>query len=63
MQSTKTGQWVSGFDQGRRRVTDALTSHGYVVGDVQNWGNTQTFKQCDGGYAGSNGLVNWIKEY
>jgi hypothetical protein len=27
---------------------------------VQFWGNTQTFRQCDGDDASSNGKVNWI---
>jgi hypothetical protein len=54
------GSQGSGFDQGRNRLTRELTAAGYSVGDVQFWGNTQTFRQCDGDDASSNGTVNWI---
>lgn len=57
----QNGPQGSGFDQGRKRVTDSLVNDGYVVGDVQDWDNEQSFKQCDGGDASSNGTVNWIK--
>lgn len=57
----QNGPQGSGFDQGRLRLSEALVDAGYVFTDVQYWGNTRTFKQCDGGRAGSNGSVYWIK--
>jgi hypothetical protein len=52
----------SGFDQGRRRWTSIIRNklpHHHHVTKVY-WGNTASFKQCDGDSAGSNGWVNWI---
>jgi hypothetical protein len=54
------GSLGSGFDQGRNRLTGDFVAAGYSIGDVQFWGNTQTFRQCDGDDASSNGKVNWI---
>jgi hypothetical protein len=53
----KTVNGWSGFDAGRRAVYEALRGHhaySYV-----NYGNSRQFKQCDGDYAGSNGIVGW----
>ena len=47
----------SGFDMGRRAVYEAMRgTHEY---DYVNYGNTRQFRQCDGDYAGSNGIVGW----
>lgn len=43
----------SGFDQGRRRLVDAFSTH-YEEGNW--WGNTRNFQQCDGDWAGSDGI-------
>jgi hypothetical protein len=56
----ENGSLGSGFDQGRNRLTGEFVAAGYSIGDVQFWGNTQTFRQCDGGDASSDGKVNWI---
>lgn len=42
----------SGFDQGRRSIQNGFSSHSQ---STTNWGNTRSFQQCDGGWAGSNG--------
>ncbi len=50
----------SGFDQGRRQLRMAMEAGGHAWTSTY-WGNTQSFKQCDGGYASSDGytvLVN-----
>ena len=55
-------QGNSGFDQGRKRIFNALygqSGHTYALSE--NWGNTQEFKQCDGDWAGSNGTVFWFR--
>ncbi len=47
----------SGFDAGRRALYQAmLGTHEY---DYVNYGHTRQFRQCDGDYAGSNGIVGW----
>lgn len=54
-------QW-SGFDQGRKRIFEALYGkNGHTFAGSVNWGNTREFKQCDGDYAGSNGTVFWFR--
>jgi hypothetical protein len=52
------GPGGSGFDQGRWRVYDLLVTR-HHWGGYQNWGNTRSFRQCDGDYAGSAGYVGW----
>jgi hypothetical protein len=53
----KTVNGWSGFDAGRRAIYDAmLGEHEY---DYVIYGNSRQFRQCDGDYAGSNGLVGW----
>jgi hypothetical protein len=55
-----SGPGGSGFDQGRdellRRFTSAEHSSSLVW-----WGNTQSFKQCDGDYAASDGWTAFIE--
>jgi hypothetical protein len=53
---TKDG---SGFDQGRRKITNIFRPLFPVHGIY--WGNTRAIKQCDGDYAGSNGHVEAIR--
>jgi hypothetical protein len=53
----KTVNGWSGFDEGRHAIYLALLGeHEY---DYVNYGNTRQFRQCDGDYAGSDGLVGW----
>jgi hypothetical protein len=48
------GAGGSGFDQGRDELRDRFAAAGHAWSRVW-WGNTQSFKQCDGDYAGSDG--------
>jgi hypothetical protein len=50
----------SGFDQGRRalRIAFENAGHGWYS---RFWGNTQSFKQCDGDYASSDGYTVFIR--
>lgn len=50
----------SGFDQGRDELVRRFTSAGHSSSRVW-WGNTQSFKQCDGDYAGSDGWTEFIQ--
>ena len=52
----------SGFDWGRRELVAKFRTRGarHRVTD-HYWGNTRSFKQCDGDWAGSNGNVAWIQ--
>jgi hypothetical protein len=50
----------SGFDQGRDELRDRLTAAGHAS-FLGWWGNTQSFKQCDGDYAGSDGWVLFVE--
>lgn len=55
-------QGNSGFDQGRKRIFNALYGEpGHTFMLSENWGNTQEFKQCDDDWAGSNGTVFWFR--
>ena len=54
------GSQGSGFDQGRTQL-GTIIGRTYPLGDIQNWQNTQTFRQCDGDLASSNGLVLWYR--
>ena len=53
------GPGGSGFDQGRDELEQQLVAAGHVSSRVW-WGNTQSFKQCDGDYAGSDGWTVFI---
>jgi hypothetical protein len=48
------GPGGSGFDQGRDELRNRLADAGHSTQRVW-WGNTQSFKQCDGDYAASDG--------
>ncbi|MGH9890961.1 MAG: hypothetical protein ACREA0_03040 [bacterium] len=48
----------SGFDKGKRRLKSAMSIGGHSVTDTWS-GNTDTFRQCNGKYAGSNGWTSW----
>lgn len=56
----QNGDQGSGFDQGRRRLRQLFQGAGHAWSSVF-WGNTRNFKQCDDGYAGSDGRVVFIK--
>jgi hypothetical protein len=49
---------VSGFDQGKLKIVAAFAGV-HAAKAPTYWGNTETFKQCDGDLAGSNGYVRW----
>jgi hypothetical protein len=49
-----SGPGGSGFDQGRDELERRFASAGHPSRRVW-WGNTQSFKQCDGDYAASDG--------
>jgi hypothetical protein len=51
-----SGPSGSGFDQGRDALQARFAEAGHAWSRVW-WGNTQSFKQCDGDYAGSDGWV------
>jgi hypothetical protein len=49
----------SGFDQGRDELVARLAAAGH--GSFRTWwGNTQSFRQCDGDYAASDGWVAFV---
>jgi hypothetical protein len=49
----------SGFDQGRDEVERGFAAAGHATQRVW-WGNTQSFKQCDGDYAASDGWTLFV---
>jgi hypothetical protein len=53
------GPGGSGFDQGRDEFERRFTAAGHTAARVW-WGNTQSFKQCDGDYAASDGWAALI---
>ncbi len=53
------GAGGSGFDQGRDELRGRFATGGHAWYRVW-WGNTQSFKQCDGDYAGSDGWVIFV---
>jgi hypothetical protein len=53
------GAGGSGFDQGRDELERRLVAAGHVSSRVW-WGNTQSFKQCDGDYASSDGWTAFV---
>jgi hypothetical protein len=54
------GPGGSGFDQGRDELESRFTPAGHSSYRVW-WGNTQSFKQCDGDYAASDGWTVFIE--
>jgi hypothetical protein len=54
------GPGGSGFDQGRDEVRDRFAAAGHAW-YVEWWGNTQSFKQCDGDFAGSDGWTLFVQ--
>jgi hypothetical protein len=50
----------SGFDRGRDELEQRFASAGHPTYRLW-WGNTQSFKQCDGDYAGSDGWTTFIQ--
>lgn len=54
------GSRGSGFDQGRDELLRAFVASGHAV-SLAWWGNTQSFKQCDGDWASSDGWVALIR--
>jgi hypothetical protein len=54
------GPGGSGFDQGRDELAARFASAGHSS-QREWWGNTQSFKQCDGDYAASDGWTAFIE--
>jgi hypothetical protein len=54
------GSGGSGFDQGRDELRDRFAAAGHGWYRVW-WGNTQSFRQCDGDYAASDGWTMFIE--
>jgi hypothetical protein len=54
------GPGGSGFDQGRDELRDRFAAAGHAWYRVW-WGNTQSFKQCDGDYAASDGWTVFVE--
>jgi len=54
------GAQGSGFDQGRDELEARFTAAGHPAHRVW-WGNTESFKQCDGDYAASDGWTVFIE--
>ena len=54
------GPGGSGFDQGRDELERHFAEAGHATSWVW-WGNTQSFKQCDGDYAGSDGWAAFVE--
>jgi hypothetical protein len=50
----------SGFDQGRDELLRAFAGAGHEV-SLAWWGNTRSFKQCDGDWAASDGWTAFIR--
>jgi hypothetical protein len=50
----------SGFDQGRAQLSNAMSMGGHSYYYTW-WGNTQSFEQCDGDMASSDGVVSFIQ--
>jgi hypothetical protein len=55
------GPGGSGFDQGRDELELAFAAAGGHLVERVWWGNTQSFRQCDGDYAGSDGWTAFIE--
>jgi len=50
----QNGKDGSGFDKGRHQLKWKFEDYGYNP-EVEEWGNSEVFKQCDDGWAGSDG--------
>jgi hypothetical protein len=50
----------SGFDRGQGRVMEALLNKDIPVATYQ-WGNTKSFRQCDGELASSAGYTTYVR--
>lgn len=50
----------SGFDQGRDELERQFAAAGHATSWVW-WGNTKSFKQCDGDYASSDGWTLFVE--
>jgi hypothetical protein len=55
-----SGPGGSGFDQGRDELRERFAEGGHTWFRAW-WGNTQSFKQCDGDYAASDGWTLFIE--
>ncbi len=56
----ESGPGGSGFDQGRDELVSRFAAAGHATTTVW-WGNTQSFEQCDGDYASSDGWTALIE--
>jgi hypothetical protein len=54
------GAQGSGFDQGRDELERRFADAGHATERVW-WGNTRSFKQCDGDYAASDGWTVFVE--
>jgi hypothetical protein len=54
------GDQGSGFDRGRDELDARFRAAGHET-SLAWWGNTQSFRQCDGDYAASDGLVAFVE--
>ena len=54
------GPGGSGFDQGRNELEARFAAAGHDTARAW-WGNTQSFKQCDGDYAASDGWTLFVR--
>jgi uncharacterized protein YfaP (DUF2135 family) len=54
------GSRGSGFDQGRNELEARFAAAGHATSRVW-WGNTQSFKQCDGDFAASDGWTTYVR--
>jgi hypothetical protein len=54
------GTGGSGFDQGRNELERRFGEAGHATSRAW-WGNTQSFKQCDGDYAASDGWTLFVE--
>jgi hypothetical protein len=56
-----SGPGGSGFDQGRDQLERSFAVAGGHLVERLWWGNTQSFRQCDGDYAASDGWTAFIE--
>jgi hypothetical protein len=54
------GAGGSGFDQGRAELERSFVVAGHEA-ERAWWGNTQSFRQCDGDYAASDGWTTFVR--
>lgn len=60
LQSGNPNYQGSGYDRGSAKVAEALDAKG-VPSVGYNWGNTKSFRQCDGDLAASSGIVEYVR--